>query len=265
MAWLKEYDQIESTDELKVFTFTKSVTIEAEIDLSELDNEKSCNNAGIGIIQRGNTHIIKPNAAHKNLDKIRGKGRMELYGIQLQNKGVALVYSLYGWTTGETNNITAQRTNDLIQIILQDMNAKPRGPKFILGDFNATPDRLHALRDAIEDQTLFDIGADSMKYGTPNCMPTCQANSKSNKTRRDFIFANYLGKDCVTNFQVCQTQIPTHDILRLCIDNQNKNPKPQREVNMPMSFRSVYDNQCIQKYDENKQNGCYDNNKIDKK
>mgnify|MGYP005631530821 CR=1 FL=1 len=115
------------------------------IELSKLDPEKSRNVGGVGMIQRGNKNIIMPNIKNKNLKLLCQQGRVGVYGMNIGDNEVAIVYAAYGHTGGEQSLEARSRTDELMSYVLQDMESQPAGPKFIVGDLNAEIHNLPSL------------------------------------------------------------------------------------------------------------------------
>ena len=147
------------------------------VELSKLDPEKSHNVGGVGMVQKGIKNIIMPKVKNKNLKIACEEGRVQLFGMCLNKHDVALVYVPYGYTGGEQNILARTRTNELCTFILQDMEEQVEGPKFIMGDLNATTLNLASIQDAILEGKIIDIGANSIEYGVPNNSPTCCGNN----------------------------------------------------------------------------------------
>ena len=87
-------------------------------------------------------------------------------------------YVFYGVTNGDICPKAKQTSNSIMDAILDDMKQQPKGPKMIVGDFNASISSLPLLQDSILIGELFDIGAIASQYGEINCENTCKANSK---------------------------------------------------------------------------------------
>ena len=226
----------------------------AQIHLSKLDKEKNKNVAGTGTIQRLKKHIIMPEVLYPPLAKIINEGRIGLYGQRVSKDEVALIYLLYGYTGGEQNNMAASRTNDIVEMVLRDMELQAPGPKLLVGDYNATTNRINALKKAIQGGTLFDIGADCNRFGSKNCEWTCQANSNSQKTRRDFVLANAQGRNIISDFQVIHdTGIKTHSVIRIVLNTTHNNTH-NREVNMPTRLQDILMDQANAAHVQNKLN-----------
>ena len=228
------------------------------IELSKLDPEKSRNVGGVGMIQRGNKNIIMPNIKNKNLKLLCQQGRVGVYGMNIGDNEVAIVYAAYGHTGGEQSLEARSRTDELMSYVLQDMESQPAGPKFIVGDLNAEIHNLPSLHGAIQKGTLKDIGANSAKYGVPNYTPTCQANSNSKETRRDYILANKQADDLIHDFKVIKGDLfSVHSVLRLEIRINIKAQK-ERVVNLPKSIADVFNDVCKNVFTKQKLNNQND-------
>ena len=64
------------------------------------------------------------------------------------------------------------------------------GPKFIMGDLNASVEHLPHLKQEIEDGWNFYLGGICSKYGSPENIPTCQVSGERTQSRHDCTLAN---------------------------------------------------------------------------
>ena len=149
-----------------------------------------------------------------------------MYGIRVSPTSIVLVYNIYGTTNGDHCPRAREATNSILAAVIDDMWLQPKGPKLIVGDFNASISTLSPLAHAIEQGVLYDIGANASKYGGMDCEDTCKANYKSKDTRRDYAIANRECERLITNFQVDRgAHTHTHAILEMELQNV-PNDKP---------------------------------------
>ena len=94
------------------------------------------------MLKRGKAPPITPKALSKDMAKVNGAGRVQLYAVQLSTDTTILIYNIYGWTNANHCKWAASRTNALIQAILSDMAMQPSGPMFVVGDLNGDPHNL---------------------------------------------------------------------------------------------------------------------------
>jgi len=75
------------------------------------------------------------------LAKIINEGRIGVCGQRVSKNEVALIYIMYGYAGGEQNNLAASRTNDIVE----NMELQAPGPMLLVGDYNATTNKINAL------------------------------------------------------------------------------------------------------------------------
>ena len=80
--------------------------------------------------------IVKPSKAY---EEAVATGRCMIFNFDLDGTNL-VVAILYGWTGGQKGNEAAARTDDLLTIVQQELEAMDPGPKMIMGDINATTD-----------------------------------------------------------------------------------------------------------------------------
>ena len=85
----------------------------------------------------------------------------------LGKETICLVYNLYAHTNGENCNGAAERTKDIIRIILDDIKQQPKGPVLILGDLNCRTAMIQCLQDELEQGRLIDVGVQAQKMANP--------------------------------------------------------------------------------------------------
>ena len=132
--------------------------------------KQSPSNRGVGIIQKSIQQIIKPKPINKVLQSIVGGYCIGMYGIRVSPTSIVLVYNIYGVTNGDHCPKAREATNSILAAVLDDMTLQPKGPKLIVGDFNASIETLTPLAHAIEQGTMHDVGANASKYGGVDCM-----------------------------------------------------------------------------------------------
>ena len=109
-----------------------------------LDPEHGKASAGVGILC---SDELKPYPIPKPTDAYRDAfetGRCMILNFDLE-KDTHPIGIVYGWTGGAKGTIAADRTNDLLDIMLEQMELLPEGPKIIAGDFNGTHESIQHL------------------------------------------------------------------------------------------------------------------------
>ena len=186
------------------------------IHLSDLDAEADTPLGGICALRKDNRPYILPKPKAKNFNAINGKGRVQLYALDITDKLYILIYNIYGWTNAAKDKAAAARTNAMIEYILEDMAHRPQGPMMIVGDLNGDTQNFRAVQEALQTQELLDVGAHASKWGSTPADYTCKAPGARKPTRRDYILANPTAFDMIGHFHVDhQGLLQVHDILHL--------------------------------------------------
>jgi hypothetical protein len=149
-------------------------------------------------------------------------GRAKIYSIELKGGIVFTVAVIYGWSGGAQHRDLAERTDDLISIILGEFAELPDGPRMICGDFNCDLENLQTMVDLTsvteELNHWTDLGSVAPQWGRPKCAPTCLSYNAKNPTRRDFAIVNFQASTLVTDFQVIDgTDYLVHSPLRISL------------------------------------------------
>ena len=122
----------------------------------------------------------------------------------------------YGYIGGETNKEAANRTNDIIKIILEDAKQHPRGTMMIVGNLNSSTCKIASLDIESKESRLIDMGAQAEHFGNQNEDFTCRAHGAKNLTRRDYVFANPEAFELIEDFKVDHgAGFDVHDALKL--------------------------------------------------
>ena len=157
----------------------------AKIHVSKLIEEHTHKTGGTAIVQNTPKHIMHPKAKTKAFEKIRGQGRVDLYGVEYSKGRTAYFFVIYGHTNGDTDPRARARTNDIVKVVQEEIRAQDPGPTFIVGDLNASTTSLPNLQDALDKGELIDVGARASLYGGKDNQETCKARPTSKGTRRD--------------------------------------------------------------------------------
>ncbi len=72
--------------------------------------------------------VLCPNPKAKSLADLNGKGRVQVYAIDLGIIFAMTIYNIHGWTDGANNKMQAERTDAMITAIMEDDKLQPEGP-----------------------------------------------------------------------------------------------------------------------------------------
>ena len=101
---------------------------------------------------------------------------------------------------------------------------QPDGPKYIMGDMNATIADIMSLNLAIltpegESHAWHDVGALAELWGQTPSEPTCRAYNAKHATRRDYVIANTEGFELIESFEVNWKDVfAVHATIQLTIN-----------------------------------------------
>ena len=142
-----------------------------------------------------------------------GRAMFVAYG---KGKGGDLVtfYILYGFSGGHASPPKAAGTSKLVQAITDEVDARPIGASFLVGDVNADLPDIAAMRHLLSDRHWTDLGGCADQWQQPPNHPTCICKQSNEPTRRDYILASPVGLQMVKHFQVSFGDMcPTHATL----------------------------------------------------
>ena len=110
-------------------------------------------------------------------------------------------------------------TDVIIRAILEEGAKEDLGPALIVGDLNAEPEDIPALKRALQHSEWHDVGAEAECFGRRAKQDTCHTGAHARSTRRDYIFANTSSWPLIDDFVVDrEAEFPTHDVLQLAIN-----------------------------------------------
>ena len=171
-------------------------------------------------------------------------GRVEKYELDLGWDANLMCYIPYG-KSGEAK---ADRdiTEAIIEAIKGEIESEYHKPTLIMGDFNAIPGSLQAVRSSLDEEQWISIDANAAWRGAENSMPTCQTRPTAKPTRIDGILANKTALPWISGFQVIKDErIPTHVVLQFNLDRENLNESRRYEKSLP-SLTNLVDQQVAE-------------------
>ena len=139
-----------------------------------------------------------------------------MFGLEIGLPIPILLVVVYGWTNGRHLPAVARRTDKLIQIVSEELDAQPGSLFLVVGDLNAEPTHLPNLAALLQANAWFDVGAHGSLFGGQDSEPTCLGYNAELPTRHDFVFAcpNIVPYICL--FSVYKDlAVDVHSILRL--------------------------------------------------
>ena len=115
--------------------------------------------------------IDKPTSLSKHYEDAEKYGRLIICCFEIKGQTVA-VANIYGWTAGNDKEEQAQKTDDLMCVVFQEVESWNIQHYIIAGDINGSTDRFPVLRDKIEEGQIIDIGAVAHLWGRQKDEPT---------------------------------------------------------------------------------------------
>eukprot|EP00973_Karenia_brevis_P083643 11604614-Karenia_brevis.AAC.1 len=126
------------------------------MQLTGLDPELR-NTGGVGVIAR-KTRCYGVTPLTDDMRDLIKMGRANMTSIPIPQT-ILLVTNVYGWTNGHLSGLAADRTDDMMSIIFNELHAQPQCPVLIIGDLNATTQDLPTLHKKLQDGDYVDLGA----------------------------------------------------------------------------------------------------------
>ena len=165
---------------------------------------------------------IKPGT--KAYEEAYSSGRLAIYQIDGQPTPI-LCAVVYGWTGAVKGNEASDRTDDLLQILKDELNCQHVGPHCICGDVNGDLEACPQLQDVVSTAGWTDVGKHANMWGGIPDQPTCRVSAASKANRRDYFFVNEFMRPAVKSFTAdqCDT-FPTHCPVQLCLATGNWAP-----------------------------------------
>jgi hypothetical protein len=117
-------------------------------------------------------------------------------------------------------------------------SAEMKGPRMLIGDFNADLKDIGTLKDMVEGEGWADLGEAAQRWGGPACEFTCLGYNTHIPTRRDYMMVNQEALRLVRGFRVLHSEpFPVHAVLqvRLTAGEPDHTPFGKREP------QSLYD------------------------
>ena len=140
------------------------------------------------VIARDPVQAIPLKLKNKRTRRMYEQGVCALYNVQCGQKH-AIFACIYGETGGAENASAAQRTDDIIDAVREELKEHKDSPQCILGDFNAGLEDIPTLVELVEQEGWVDCGARADIWGGQNNQTTCKAPNANRETRRDYVIA----------------------------------------------------------------------------
>jgi len=232
-------DQVKSVERL--------LASNEKLHCSGLDPELTHQTGGVARITRAEKLRVAK-AKTTDMKRLIDSGRVGMYTMHCAADTYALVILCYGKTNGDNCGVARAWTCDAVTIILDEVDAQPDAPVYLVGDFNASRHKINSLEQAVQAKKLIDIGAQASKYGGIDNLGTCKPNDNTTCQRRDYVFANNWGEKLIQSFAVqWDDDIRTHAILTVTLKNEVESSEYD-SVRMPIPIKDVFLKMCADKY-----------------
>ena len=143
-------------------------------------------------------------------------GRTAPYVVDFDLTTPVSFYVVYAWSGATARPDLRDKSENLLQAIVDAIGLHPERPTAIVGDYNIDLDRLEPARRLMQESHWADVGHHAHLWGQPRDDYTCMTGNAARGTRRDFFLVNpeLFGRIC--NFRVLHDQeFPTHAVLQL--------------------------------------------------
>ena len=131
-------------------------------------------------------------------------------------------------------------------------------PTLIMGDYNAVPNTLRAVKELIEDELWEDVGAKADWWGGTPDQPTCKQRAAAKETRIDCIIANMWAMPMITGFSITKDeQIPTHSIVEVTLSDKEEAKERDYVRSLP-SLKKLFDQEIIKRTEGKEKKEIYD-------
>lgn len=188
-----------------------------DLDLGPIDPEHAKPSAGVGLAVRKPMNAIPIAGSAKDYNDAYETGRLAIYQLDVQGRTL-LIAVIYGWTGACAGNGAAERSEDLMHILANELRAQPVGPQLIMGDFNGELEDFPTLITMTQEEGWTDVGAQAYVWGGQTKQTTCKVNRTAEATRRDFMLANEFLLPSIEAFRVhASDEFPTHSPLQLSL------------------------------------------------
>ena len=202
------------------------------------DPEMKCT-GGLAAIYKPHNKCIKLQPITAQFKNIYHNGRVQLLGLPTASGALCVVVNLYLWSGSSGNSELLDRTNNLLEVVFDELAQYPRSPWLILGDFNTDLEEVPILNDFLTRGEVFDIGSIPGIGDTSN---TCFPTNSDKATRRDYVLCSPSMVQYVKCFEVLNLDFNVHRALHLQISFPRIIPNVNMQ-NRSMSFKVLLE-QC---------------------
>ena len=145
--------------------------------------------AGVGAMWREDkVQVHAERIKDPELQEARLQGMVERYIVDVGWPDPYAIYNIYGKSGGSGVHIAT--TEAMLGACRRDMRMGVLYPSIVLGDFNATPNKLGPVKDWVHEEQWTDVGHRADWWGsTPNHW-TCHARAAAKKSRIDGILVD---------------------------------------------------------------------------
>ena len=219
-----------------------------KLHLSKLDKEYEHNTGGTGLVNNSAKHVKSIKPICSTLAGLIDQGRIGLYNVEVCANVFCAVYVLYCYTNGDCVSDARERTCDMLDVVYNDFNLQPDGPKLIVGDFNCSISNIPHISQEVAAGKLFDIGAIASTYGGTDCQNTCKAYNALDASRKDFVLANPAAERIIDKFEVLDsTGVSVHSVINVTF----KGDVPIRKfskIMLPKPIADFFKEKCLAVY-----------------
>ena len=170
--------------------------------------------AGTAISVRRATVSINRGPITGSFRRAYERGRACARAVVFDDTLSLMVYLLYGWVGGATDQVAAHQTSALLEATYREHIAQGEGPALIAIDLNADPEHVLFCKTLLEQAKWVDLGAVAGLFGGVDQAPTCLASMAKQASRRDYLIVHPSLMIAAQKVQVHDTaEFSTHSRL----------------------------------------------------
>ena len=118
--------------------------------------------------------VIEPKLNSKKARKLHEQGTMGVYIVSNGEKSI-MIGIFYGETGGHEKEVAAQKTDEIIETLVNEVQGHGKIAKCIMGDLNADPEDIPIIEHLMREEGWTDCGAVAEIWGGKSNEPTCCA------------------------------------------------------------------------------------------
>ena len=174
-------------------------------------------NTGVGCLSRIGFTIIPWEAKTKEYADAYNLGKCAIYSLDIGRSRLNFA-TLYGATGGIERMESAQQTDYIMSVLMDELDQDPYTLTLVLGDLNADTQDIPTIQYCLDREGWTDLGSVASIWQGEDEQTTCFAPNAKVATRRDYMFSNPAMLPRICCYYVDQTDtFPVHQPIRTAI------------------------------------------------